>query len=180
MTKNILNLFVFLFSALVGFIVTSCSNEDEPQSDEFKAQVDYIKTMTLDNKGNIGFIPTENEEIYLCPVNSAEDSRDLCKYILNTKWDDDKLNIHLGEYGTIVGTLSDEEGVFDIVYFNVKELPKFTLKVASINYCANVSNSSLPLESQLWICGDCHKVYPKLMSSCPFCGSRDRQEINAY
>ncbi|MDE7414025.1 MAG: hypothetical protein K2N05_09630 [Muribaculaceae bacterium] len=136
--------------------------------------------MILDDTGNIGFIPTENEEIYLCPVNNAEDSRKLCKYRLNTKWEDDKLNIHLGEFGTIAGNHSDEEGVFDIIHFNVKELPKFTLKVSSIDYCANAINSPLPLESQLWMCGGCHKVYPKLMPSCPFCGSLDRQELVSH
>lgn len=162
-----------IFAALMSCIaITACSNDDEPKTDEsFKEHADFIKSIVLDENGEIEFIPSETEGVYLCPMNNSTNSRNLCESMLNTEWKGNSFQLDLGDYGTVSGSTSDEEGVFDIVHFNIKDLPKFTLKVASVDYCENASNAYPPKKMQVWHCLSCNRIYAKQLSKCPFCGS---------
>lgn len=175
MTKSIKHMFMLLV-AVMGITFTACSNDDEPQTDAAKEQVEFIKSMVLNENGEILFMPTDTEGVYVCPMNNAANSRNLCESMLNTSWKGESLCVDLGNHGVITGKNSDEEGVFDELHFNIKELPKFTLKVASEDYC---DNENFPNRTYLevWLCRNCGKIYAVQQSQCPFCKSTNREKV---
>lgn len=167
---------LMLLVAVIGITFAACSNDDEPQSDAVKEHVDFIKSMVLDENGEILFMPTDTEGVYVCPMNNAANSRNLCESMLNTNWKGETLHLDFGEHGVITGRSSNEDGVFDELHFNIKELPKFTLKVASEDYC---NNSNYPPSAKLivWLCKNCGKIYAIQQTQCPYCKSTKRDKV---
>lgn len=167
---------LMLLVAVIGITFAACSNDDEPQSDAVKEHVDFIKSMVLDENGEILFMPTDTEGVYVCPMNNAANSRNLCESMLNTNWKGETLHLDFGEHGVITGRSSNEDGVFDELQFNIKELPKFTLKVASEEYCYNSNFPSGP-RIPVWFCKKCGKIYAFQLTQCPNCKSTHRDKV---
>jgi non-specific serine/threonine protein kinase len=171
----LISLFVILGAAL-----SSCDDnepqQDSTQKDEALDEEEYnrIKGYILNEFDEIWFSPSDDSKnIRLFAAQNEEQSHALCEGVINKEWDGNDVTISYGEYGSVSVTPSIENGVYDEISFNLKEIQPFTLFIASQEYCAKEnSTSSATVDVVWWECETCLERYKNNPpeAACRICG----------
>jgi hypothetical protein len=108
-----------------------------PSGEEIVA---HIKSMVLDENGEIryGESPTI-PGLYAAKADNADEARQGCERLINDEWDGKDRKVTLPDNcGFVKLETSDvPDGVWCRVVFNVRNIPDFTLLVATPEYCDN-------------------------------------------
>lgn len=179
--------FALLLSIASSLFMASCSSDDEPDATlqmTGKEKAEFIKSQVLDNDGNIGYYKSDNgTNVYVSPVQSEEIAIGVAKTLsCHDSWDGTTQTVDLGEgYGTIRLSLGEKEGVFTTIVFNVKNIPFFTLELATQEYCQNenMAVSQVIGFPDRFKCTNCNKIFDHVPenNTCPKCGGHSFKKI---
>ena len=168
------------FSALfVMFALPSCSSDDEPmvETQEPQELAEWIKRCVLDDDGQIGFLKSETEDgLYAIPAGSAENAAWFVEELTRTKWEGTDKTLNLDGYGTIRIAGSETEGIYNRLMFDIKDVPSFTLEVATPEYIEQNNSFSYVLRDSFltfYVCRRCHYTCSRTQAegeTCPHCG----------
>lgn len=168
------------FSALFAMVaLPSCSSDDEPmvETQEPQELAEWIKSCVLDDDGQIGFLKSETEDgLYAIPAGSAENAAWFVEELTRTKWEGTDKTLNLDGYGTIRIAGSETEGIYNRLTFDIKDVPSFTLEVATPEYFEQNNSFSYFLTDGLlkfYVCRRCHYTCSRTQAegeTCPHCG----------
>ncbi len=164
---------------VVVAIVTTLAgcHSDEPNADNEKAA--KVKSLILDENGNLIFTATASDGTYLLPVTNADQAMYACSELTLKPWDGKAATtVSYGAYGSIKITPTPKDGVFAQLVYNLKDMTPFTVEVASVQYC-NSENFPFGHGSNAiyYHCTKCHEVYPVVKpSKCGKCGGTSFRE----
>ena len=157
--------------------LTACSDDDEPTSSlPGEEMVAHIKSIVLDGNGEILFgESTDVQGLYAASTENENEARNWCEMLINDKWDGKDRKVTLPDNcGTIELRTSDvEEGIWCMVIFNVRDIPDFTLLVASPEYCDNnnfITPIAPPYPARCPQCNRLLKTSEKEAKRCDDCG----------
>lgn len=172
---------ILFLSVLLSVAFISCNNDDAPKQPDSESQelVEWIKQCVLDDKGEIAFIKNEiTDGLYAIPAGSAENAAWFVEELTHAKLEGDAKTLDLGDgLGMIRISGSEKEGVYNTLVFNVKDIPQFTLEVASWEYINNDNTYGQEYTSIIlrgfYICDNCSNLSNIVSSTdgkCPYCG----------
>ena len=96
--------------------------------------------MVLDESGKIRYGESSTiQGLYAAKADNADDTRKWCETLIDDEWDgkDHKVNLP-DDCGSVELKTSDvSDGVWCMVVFRVRDIPDFTLLVATPEYCDN-------------------------------------------
>lgn len=170
---------VFFSALFVMFALPSCSSDDEPMIDTPEPQelAEWIKSCVLDDDGQIGFLKSETEDgLYAIPAGSAENAAWFVEELTRTKWEGTDKTLKLDGYGTIRIAGSETEGIYNRLTFDIKDIPSFTLEVATPEYIEQNNSFSYVLSDgvlKFYVCRRCHYTCSRTQAeeeTCPHCG----------
>lgn len=170
---------VFFSVLFVMFALPSCSSDDEPmiETQEPQELAEWIKSCVLDDDGQIGFLKSETEDgLYAIPAGSAENAAWFVEELTRTKWEGTDKTLKLDGYGTIRIAGSETEGIYNRLTFDIKDVPSFTLEVATPEYIEQNNSFSHLYKwdfGKYYVCLRCTSIC--LFSqgeddACPKCG----------
>lgn len=168
---------MFLFALLPTFAFVACNSDnpdiEDPESKQF---VEWIKSCVLDDKGEIVFIKNDiTEGLYAIPAGSAENAAWFVEDLTRTKWEGDTKTVTLGDgLGSIRIAGSGNEGVYNTLVFNIKDIPPFTLEIATWEYINNDnsygSKVNILFLKNYYLCDNCSNISKGSDGCCPHCG----------
>lgn len=159
--------------ALVSF--TACDDKEELSTLSGEEMVAHIKSIVLDENGEILYGESSTiPGLYAAKADHADEARELCEKLINEGWDGKDRKVTLPDNcGTVELKTSDvPDGVWCRVVFNVRDIPDFTLLVATPEYCDN-NNYRTPTASRESICSQCEDKLSdseKAAKKCDNCG----------
>ena len=133
---------ILLFSAAC-LMLGSCSSDDTPDIQSQipgKGPIEHLKSIILDEKGDITLPPAGNmADTYMIDCIDESTAHSICTTILGDEnWDiKDGTYTYSDSYGSVKMTINPKEGVYVGMMFNVKSLPGFTLLLTSQEYFEN-------------------------------------------
>lgn len=130
----------FLVAIVMPLAFVACSDDDEPKSDT-SAVEEYNRLMGYINGGTGNFVYIKSEtDKSICglAVNDAAESKSFCELILNAPWDGQRITKTLSDgYGSFTITPSEEAGVYHVIAFNLKDIRRFSLYIATEEWFNN-------------------------------------------
>ena len=96
--------------------------------------------MVLDESGKIRYSESSTiRGLYAARADNADDTREWCEILIGDEWDGKDHKVDLpDDCGTVELKTSDvPDGVWCWVVFHVRDIPDFTLLVATLEYCDN-------------------------------------------
>ena len=173
--NQLMRIVPFMVIAMIASCLTSCSDDDNngPEVPSIEEQVAKIKSIIMDDKGELVFIPSSRAGNYLLPAAKAEEAQKICSGLLIKTWDGKSAEIlNLGEYGSVKLNPTPKAGVYAELLYNVKDIPVFKLEVATFQYCADENRVFMDGGYYpYWECTSCHKWFAnKHPDRCPSCG----------
>lgn len=133
----------------------------------------HIKQMVLNEKGEIRFGESSTiPGLYAAIADHADDTREWCEKLINDEWDGKDRKIVLpDDCGTVELKTSDvPDGVWCRVVFNVRDIPGFTLLVATPEYCDNNNYRTSILPKYCEQCGYLLDSDERKAGRCNECG----------
>lgn len=133
---------IFLISAACHML-GSCSSDDTPDIQSQipgKGPVEHLKSMILDEKGDIMLPPAGDiADTYMINCEDESNAHSICTTILGDEnWNiKDGIYTYSDSYGSVKMAMNPKEGVYVRMTFNVKSLPGFTLLLTSQEYFEN-------------------------------------------
>ena len=132
MKKNLLWMMAaILVCGLTAEVLMACSDDDDSRLSEEKGilEVDELRALVLDAKGQIAFDFVETNGMYRIGLESLEDARNLTALYVGEGFTGQPYTRTLaGNKGTVQVRMGDN-GVFYKVHFAVTGIPSFTLNL---------------------------------------------------
>lgn len=172
----------FLIGLLMSLTFVGCSSDNDPEA-ELTGQEEYnllLGTITTSD-GEIAYSPISEDPSQRAKIAYSEaDSRIFCEALLLESWNGDNITRTLADgYGNFSISKSDEEGVFNIVNFNIKGYEPFSLKIATEEYLDNSNAAIAPgsyKATYYWRCRECGYMINESRGKpnpCPKCNNSD-------
>lgn len=121
-----------LLSVVISLGLLSCSKDENNQAEEIEGQkaVAWIKSQVIDESGELIFITTDVDGVYVFGVDNKQIAHSLCAGIIDSDFEGDNYKYILPDKkGEIIIRDMDQDGHYYTIDFKVKEIPVFQLKM---------------------------------------------------
>lgn len=173
MKKNF-TFFTFATMMLLGIssVFYACSSDDDDNGNQQAAgdeAVAKLKSLVLDESGNVVFGETETAGLYEIGFEKEEDAVGMiANYLNKTNYSGENTEYQLPDNrGKVSVTGGQEEGVLYQVDFAVKGIPTMTLLIEEANYMLGQENASFLATFKCTQCTYTVKKAKKAVVSCP-------------